>query len=199
MKINMQNKSIIPATMAVLVVLGAFAPGFSSVASAASFGSGPFDVIEGYNYSDQGSGKYWQEDSANASVGEVVTVKVFIKNTSDEVAEDVNVKLSTSESGDTGTITATISADNAGSISDNFKVYLDGAGATAAVVDALALIESVTDGDVIGPGSSTNNNFTAFDGIFTDFLFSFLEAKFYFSDSIVIFIYGFLDEYFLLL
>ena len=43
-------------------------------------------------------------------------------------------------------------------------VYLDGAGATAAVVDALALIESVTDGDVIGPGSSTNNNFTAFDG-----------------------------------
>jgi len=128
MKINMQNKSIIPATMAVLVVLGAFAPGFSSVASAASFGSGPFDVIEGYNYSDQGSGKYWQEDSANASVGEVVTVKVFIKNTSDEVAEDVNVKLSTSESGDTGTITATISADNAGSISDNFKVYLDGAG-----------------------------------------------------------------------
>jgi hypothetical protein len=43
-------------------------------------------------------------------------------------------------------------------------VYLDGAGAGAAVVDALALIESVTDGDVIGPGSSTNNNFTAFDG-----------------------------------
>jgi len=43
-------------------------------------------------------------------------------------------------------------------------VYLDGAGAAAAVVDALALIESVTDGDVIGPGSSTNNNFTAFDG-----------------------------------
>jgi len=43
-------------------------------------------------------------------------------------------------------------------------VYLDGAGATAAVVDALALIESITDGDVIGPGSSTNNNFTAFDG-----------------------------------
>ena len=43
-------------------------------------------------------------------------------------------------------------------------VYLDGAGATAAVVDALALIESVTDGDVIGPGSSTSNNFTAFDG-----------------------------------
>ncbi len=43
-------------------------------------------------------------------------------------------------------------------------VYLDGAGSGAAVVDALALIESVTDGDVIGPGSSTNNNFTAFDG-----------------------------------
>jgi len=43
-------------------------------------------------------------------------------------------------------------------------VYLDGAGATAAVVDALALIEGITDGDVIGPGSSTNNNFTAFDG-----------------------------------
>jgi len=43
-------------------------------------------------------------------------------------------------------------------------VYLDGAGATAAVVDALALIESITDGDVIGPCSSTNNNFTAFDG-----------------------------------
>jgi hypothetical protein len=43
-------------------------------------------------------------------------------------------------------------------------VYLDGAGAAAAVVDALALIESVTDGDVIGPGSSTNNNFTSFDG-----------------------------------
>ena len=43
-------------------------------------------------------------------------------------------------------------------------VYLDGAGSGAAVVDALALIESISDGDVAGPGSSTNNNFTAFDG-----------------------------------
>ena len=43
-------------------------------------------------------------------------------------------------------------------------VYLDGAGAGAAVVDALALVEDITDGDVVGPGSATNNNFTAFDG-----------------------------------
>ena len=43
-------------------------------------------------------------------------------------------------------------------------VYLDGAGSGAAVVDALALIESISDGDVAGPGSSTNNNLTAFDG-----------------------------------
>ena len=40
-------------------------------------------------------------------------------------------------------------------------VYLDGAGAGAAVVDALALVEDITDGDVVGPGSATNNNFTA--------------------------------------
>ncbi len=44
-------------------------------------------------------------------------------------------------------------------------VYMDGAGSGAAVVDALALIEGITDGDVIGPGSSTNNNFTAFNGV----------------------------------
>jgi len=43
-------------------------------------------------------------------------------------------------------------------------VYLDGAGAGAAVVDALSLVEDITDGDVVGPGSATNNNFTAFDG-----------------------------------
>jgi hypothetical protein len=43
-------------------------------------------------------------------------------------------------------------------------VYLDGAGATAAVVDALALIEGITDGDVSGPGSSTDNNIATFDG-----------------------------------
>ena len=43
-------------------------------------------------------------------------------------------------------------------------VYLDGAGATAAVVDALALIEGITDGDVTGPGSSTDNNIATFDG-----------------------------------
>ena len=43
-------------------------------------------------------------------------------------------------------------------------VYLDGAGATAAVVDALALIESISDGDVTGPGSSTDNNIATFDG-----------------------------------
>jgi len=43
-------------------------------------------------------------------------------------------------------------------------VYLDGAGAGAAVFDALALVEDITDGDVVGPGSATNNNFTAFDG-----------------------------------
>lgn len=43
-------------------------------------------------------------------------------------------------------------------------VYLDGAGATAAVVDALALIEGITDGDVSGPGSSTGNNIATFDG-----------------------------------
>ena len=44
-------------------------------------------------------------------------------------------------------------------------VYLDGAGATAAVVDALALIEGITDGDVSGPGSSTDNNIATFDGV----------------------------------
>lgn len=43
-------------------------------------------------------------------------------------------------------------------------VYLDGAGATAAVVDALALIAAITDGDVSGPGSSTDNNIATFDG-----------------------------------
>ena len=42
-------------------------------------------------------------------------------------------------------------------------VYLDGAGSGAAVIDALAQVD-VGDGDVVGPGSSTNNNFTAFDG-----------------------------------
>jgi len=43
-------------------------------------------------------------------------------------------------------------------------VYLDGAGAGAAVVDALSLIESISDGDVTGPGSSTDNNIATFDG-----------------------------------
>ena len=43
-------------------------------------------------------------------------------------------------------------------------VYLDGAGSGAAVVDALALIAAITDGDVSGPGSSTDNNIATFDG-----------------------------------
>lgn len=43
-------------------------------------------------------------------------------------------------------------------------VYLDGGGASAAVVDALALIEGVTDGDVTGPGSSTDTNIATFNG-----------------------------------
>jgi len=43
-------------------------------------------------------------------------------------------------------------------------VYLDGGGASAAVVDALALIEGITDGDVTGPGSSTDTNIVTFNG-----------------------------------
>lgn len=43
-------------------------------------------------------------------------------------------------------------------------VYLDGGGASAAVVDALALIEGITDGDVTGPGSSTDTNIATFNG-----------------------------------
>ena len=43
-------------------------------------------------------------------------------------------------------------------------VYLDGAGAGAAVIDALALVEDITDGDVVGPGSSTNSNIVTFSG-----------------------------------
>ena len=43
-------------------------------------------------------------------------------------------------------------------------VYLDGGGASGAVVDALALIEGITDGDVTGPGSATNTNIATFNG-----------------------------------
>ena len=161
------NKGVIPATLAVLVVFGTFAPGLVSVASAASFGSGPFDVIEGYNYSDQGSGNYWQQDSANAGVGEVVVVEVFVKNTSSETAQNVKVKLSTSGSGSSATINATISADNASNKTDNFQVNLDGGGSISSLshtgytklYDAFLTQQSFSGSasDVVGSGLSIGN------------------------------------------
>ena len=122
------NKNVVPATMAVLVVFSMFAPAFVSVANAASFGTGPFDVIEGFNYSDQGSGNHWQQNSANAGAGETVSVRVYVKNNSSETANNVRVRLSTSAGGDSGTITATISADNASNKTGSFEVNLDGSG-----------------------------------------------------------------------
>lgn len=122
------NRNVVPVALVALIVLGTVAPGLIPVVSAASFGSGPFDIIEGYNFSDHGSGNFWQQNRTNASVDEVVTVSVFVKNTSSKTARNVRVKLSTSASGGSGTITATISADNASDIAGNFRVSLDGTG-----------------------------------------------------------------------
>src|SRR3989344_5324504 len=121
------NKNIAPATLAVLVVLSAFAPGFISVAGAATFnaGSQPYGTLRAHNLTDNGScSTCWQDNEVGADVGDTVTFQVFINNTSDETADDVHVRLTTNilSDGRTAEVTARVSASNASQITDTVRV-----------------------------------------------------------------------------
>src|SRR3989304_7808235 len=121
------NKNIVPATLAVLVVLSAFAPGFISVAGAATFnaGSQPYGTLRAHNLTDNGScSTCWQDNEVGADVGDTVTFQVFINNTSDETADDVHVRLTTNilSDGRTAEVTARVSASNASQITDTVRV-----------------------------------------------------------------------------
>ncbi|MCR4260982.1 MAG: hypothetical protein NUV96_01435, partial [Candidatus Colwellbacteria bacterium] len=163
------NKRILPVVTVVSLLIGTVTSGMVPAAYAASFSSGPFDVIEGYNFSDQGNGTFWQTNSTSAGLDEVVTVEVFIKNTSGETAQNVKVKLSTNvaSGGDSATITATISADNASDLTDSFTVNLDGSGeidslshtGLTKLYDAFLNQQSYSGGasSVVGSGLSIGN------------------------------------------
>ena len=121
------NRNVVPATLAILVVFSMFAPAFLSVASAASFnqGSQPYQVLRAHNFSENGScSSCWLDNNVTAGIGDIVSFQIFYNNTSDEIADNVEVSISSSvaSGGESVTVTATISASNASDKTDSLTI-----------------------------------------------------------------------------
>jgi len=123
------NKHALPVALMFVVVSAVLAPALISTANAATFnqGSQPWNTLRAYNYTDNGScSTCWQDDNINVSAGDIVTVRIFYQNTSEELAEDTRVRISPSVSydGETAEITGRIWADNAGTITDTVTIKI---------------------------------------------------------------------------
>jgi hypothetical protein len=127
-KLNIRSKKIAPVLMAAIVIFATATPIIMSTVYAAAFnqGSQPYKMLRSHNFTENGScSSCWLDDDVTAGIGDIVTFQVFYNNTSDEIAEDVEVKInpSVSSDGDIVNVTARISASNAGSITDSVTIH----------------------------------------------------------------------------
>ena len=121
------NMRVAVAALAVMVTFSTFAPYLIPTAQAAAFnqGSQPYETLRGYNFSELGScTTCWQDNNVNAKIGDIVTFRVFYRNTSNETAEKTRVQITPSVSSDgrIATVTGRVWADNAGTITDTVTV-----------------------------------------------------------------------------
>ena len=125
------NRKVAFSFLALVVVSSYVLPGFISPALAADFneGSQPYSTLRVSNYTaNPGCSTCWDNNSVSADVDDVVSLGVFVNNTSSETANSTKVSIESdvASDGESVDFTVEIWASNADPISDTVTVNVSG-------------------------------------------------------------------------
>ena len=125
------NRKVTFSFLALVVVSSYVLPGFISPALAADFneGSQPYSTLRVSNYTaNPGCSTCWDNNSVSADVDDVVSLGVFVNNTSSETANSTKVSIESdvASDGESVDFTVEIWASNADPISDTVTVNVSG-------------------------------------------------------------------------